>query len=51
MLEYKLNDHVNLRLKLTDLLDREYLQSINNNTQRGSYGVPFCLTFATDIRF
>ncbi|MBN8456382.1 MAG: TonB-dependent siderophore receptor [Verrucomicrobia bacterium] len=51
MLEYKLNEHVDMRLNLTNLLDRDYIQSINNNTQRGNYGAPFGVTFTTNISF
>ena len=51
MLQYDLNDHVNFRLNVTNLLNRDYISSINNNTQRYANGEPLGAMFSTNFTF
>lgn len=51
MIQYDFNEHANVRLNLTNLLDRNYIQSINNNGQRYLKGEPFGVSVSTNFDF
>jgi catecholate siderophore receptor len=48
---YELNPHVTLRLNVTNLLDRRYVASYNNNGARFNPGLPRAFTVSADFKF
>jgi catecholate siderophore receptor len=51
MLQYEHSEHLTFRLNAYNLLDRDYISSINNNTQRLSKGEPASLMLTTQFSF
>jgi len=51
MVSYAVNKHLTLRLNLTNLANREYVASLNNNGYRLNLGTPRSYLFSAQIGF
>lgn len=51
MVQYDINEDINVRANVYNLLDREYRASINNNGQRYNAGAPLSFMLSTNFKF
>jgi catecholate siderophore receptor len=51
LLQYDVNEHMNVRLNVFNMFDQSYVTSINNNGQRSNKGTPASFMLTTNFTF